>query len=257
MPRGSRAATALQLPLLDGWSEAKLIALCVALGAAAVGPWSPAEEALRSDLPRIDPATVESFRQQVRLGADPLGDLFSILRSPAARRPMGATYTPSAIVHAMMERAAQLGRPERIVDPGCGSARFLLAAARAFPAATLIGFEIDPTAAMMARANLAAAGFSDRATIMLQDFCAANLPASSGPTLFVGNPPYVRHHFNLSFGQAVAGEPGGDSGVPGQSACRAARAFLPGDRVAGPTGRLRRIRHRRRVAGRELRQPRP
>jgi hypothetical protein len=46
----------------------------------------------------------------------------------------------------------------------------------------------------MARANLATFGMSDRAEVMTTDFLEVVLPDVSGPTLFVGNPPYVRHH---------------------------------------------------------------
>jgi adenine-specific DNA-methyltransferase len=197
MRRGRNGTAALQIPLLEDWDEAKLLALCIALGAPSVSPWSPAEERLCRDLPRVDTAAVAGFRAQIRSGADPLGELFCKLRSPAMRRPMGATYTPLPIVDAMVARATQVATPERIVDPGCGSARFLLASARAFPNAEMIGFEIDPTAALMARANLAAAGLADRATVIVQDFCAAALPSLTATTLFIGNPPYVRHHLIL------------------------------------------------------------
>jgi hypothetical protein len=84
--------------------------------------------------------------------------------------------------------------PARIVDPGCGSARFLLAAGRAFPGARLVGVEIDPLAAAIARANLAAAGMAARADVIVGDYRRAALPHAAGPTLFIGNPPYVRHH---------------------------------------------------------------
>jgi adenine-specific DNA-methyltransferase len=82
----------------------------------------------------------------------------------------------------------------RVVDPGCGSGRFLLAAGRAFPRAELVGVEIDPLAALLARANLAAAGLARRARVVEVDYRELALGAARGPTLFAGNPPYVRHH---------------------------------------------------------------
>jgi hypothetical protein len=85
-------------------------------------------------------------------------------------------------------------QPIRIVDPGVGSARFLLAAGRHFPKAELIGVEIDPLAALVARANLSAAGFGDRSRVILGDYRELKLPETDGGTLYVGNPPYVRHH---------------------------------------------------------------
>jgi hypothetical protein len=81
-----------------------------------------------------------------------------------------------------------------VVDPGTGSARFLVAAGRRWPRAALVGVETDPLAAMIGRATLAAAGMAGRASIRLGDYRSLRLTPAGGPTLFLGNPPYVRHH---------------------------------------------------------------
>jgi hypothetical protein len=136
-----------------------------------------------------------SIRARIRAGDDPLGEFFSRIRSPEARREQGATYTPKAIVDAMIAWAAdEATPPKRIVDAGAGSGRFLTAAAKAFPAAELIAVEIDPLASLLVRANAVVLGLSKRLTIELVDYRALTLPAIDGPTLFIGNPPYVRHH---------------------------------------------------------------
>nr|WP_294529483.1 N-6 DNA methylase [uncultured Rhodopila sp.] len=130
----------------------------------------------------------------IRLGGDPLGDAFTALRSPAERRKEGAVYTPPAIVRSMLAWALDQATPARVVDPGAGSGRFLVAAGHAFPAAELVGIELDPLAARLLRANLAASGLAERAIVMEADYRSARLPVISGRTLFIGNPPYVRHH---------------------------------------------------------------
>lgn len=84
--------------------------------------------------------------------------------------------------------------PIRRVDPGTGSAEFLRVAASKFPKAQLLGIELDPVAAVIARANLSAAGLADRSEILCCDYRAAAIPRIDGKTLFLGNPPYVRHH---------------------------------------------------------------
>ena len=55
--------------------------------------------------------------------------------------------------------------------------------------------DTDPVAALMARATLRASGLASRSAIFLTDY-RLGLPTDGarGPTLFVGNPPYVRHH---------------------------------------------------------------
>jgi hypothetical protein len=57
----------------------------------------------------------------------------------------------------------------------------------------LLGVEIDPLAALLARANLAVAGLSKRSRITVGDYRRFDEPISK-PTLYLGNPPYVRHH---------------------------------------------------------------
>ncbi len=83
--------------------------------------------------------------------------------------------------------------PERVVDPGVGSARFLVQAGKRFPRAQLVGIDIDPLAALMSRANLAMAGMADRSRVVLGDF-RQFAEEVDGQTLYLGNPPYVRHH---------------------------------------------------------------
>ena len=137
---------------------------------------------------------VRSLIESIRSGCDPLGDAFMRLRPPDRRRPLGATYTPPEIVSSMVAWVAQRADPARVVDPGTGSARFLLAAGRALPEARLVGVEIDPLAALLARANLTAAGLDGRSRILVQDYRAADIGECSGTTAYIGNPPYVRHH---------------------------------------------------------------
>lgn len=140
------------------------------------------------------PGLISKARALVQSGGDPLGDAFCELRSPAERRPSGATYTPAFIVQAMLAWAQRLGAPSRVVDPGLGSGRFLVAAGRAFRRAQLVGIELDPLGALIGRAHLAAAGLAQRAEVVVGDYREVELAPVDGPTLFIGNPPYVRHH---------------------------------------------------------------
>lgn len=173
--------------------EKNLAAIALALGAAEVSGWTRAESDLVHDLPQVATADVSSFREQIRVGRDPLGDEFCRLRSAATRRARGATYTPASIVRAMADWAVERPRPRRVVDPGVGSARFLVEVARRMKSAELIGVEVDSLAALIARGHLAAAGFASRSRILWQDYRQTKLPPG-GQTLFLGNPPYVRHH---------------------------------------------------------------
>ncbi|WP_433675627.1 Eco57I restriction-modification methylase domain-containing protein [Microbacterium gorillae] len=173
----------------------ELAQLCFALGAASVGTLDKSERALMIASPtRLPSQQVEIVRQAILKGEDPLGEAYISLRSPQERRPLGQTYTPRAVVEAMISWAEDQGVPSRIVDPGVGSGRYLLAAARAFPEAELVGADIDPIATLMLRAALAVTKLGSRARVILGDYRSMSLPDIDGRTLFIGNPPYVRHH---------------------------------------------------------------
>jgi len=171
----------------------QLAALAVALGARSLGPLSRAENQLvRASRGVVAKGDAEA-RAAIARGEDPLGEAFCTWRSRADRRPLGATYTPAPIVAAMTHWAAA-GKPARVVDPGAGSGRFVVAAGRRFPRARLIAVEADPLAALLLRAHLAAAGLASRALVVPGDYRELRLEPIAGATLFLGNPPYVRHH---------------------------------------------------------------
>ena len=175
-------------------SERDLAHLALSLGARCVSGWSAAEERLVHGLWPNHPGSRETARR-IRDGEDPLGDAFCRIRTPEVRRPSGATYTPAGIVAAMTAWArAYDPAPARVVDPGCGSGRFLVAAGRAFPRAFLHGFEIDPLAALLARANLTVLDMTRRAKVAVWDYRDLTMPRTAGRSLYIGNPPYVRHH---------------------------------------------------------------
>ena len=137
---------------------------------------------------------VDAVALAIAAGEDPLGDALGEIRTAQDRRRRGAVYTPAHIVQAMVGWATTRSTPVRIVDPGAGSGRFLLAAGREFAQAELVAVETDPLAALLLRANARLRGERHRLELLVQDYRAISLPRAEGPTLFLGNPPYVRHH---------------------------------------------------------------
>jgi adenine-specific DNA-methyltransferase len=177
-------------------SENALVGAALALGAERVPGWSPEETRLLERLVPHPPTRglLRELREAIGDGGDPLGASFATMRSPEVRRPLGATYTPARIVAAMVEWAATEAQPARIIDPGAGSCRFAIAAARRFPRTPVVAIEVDPLATIIGRANLAAARLDGRAVVRLVDYRRLRLDPVEGPTLYIGNPPYVRHH---------------------------------------------------------------
>jgi len=183
---------------MDGCSdgERNLITHCLAL----IGPTHElsARERVVAEQARnahaVHDAFVDDLRERVRAGEDPLGDEFLRVRCSLQRRLTGAIYTPQPVVRSMTTWLSQQGEISRVVDPGAGSGRFILAAGRAFPKAQLIAIEPDPVAALMLRANVCAHGWLSRTAILSTDYRNVELAPSDGATAFVGNPPYLRHH---------------------------------------------------------------
>ena len=137
MPIGATWATREVAAAMNA-DERRLISLAAALiGDSA--QLSAAERTLAASAHLVDSQTVADARAQIRAGLDVLGAGFCRIRSARQRRQHGATYTPAPIVDAMVEWAhTEIPAPARIVDPGAGSGRFLIAAARRFPGAELI-----------------------------------------------------------------------------------------------------------------------
>ena len=167
-------------------------ALCAALGASSVGgPLSAAESAL---LPsgECSYSDTERIRERILSGADPLGDRIITARSAADRRTIGQVFTPATLVDEMVAWVSAQ-HPNRVVDCGCGSGRFALAAARANPRSQVLAVDLDPVSTLACRANAAVLGLHN-ISVHNEDFVRLQLSPVDGLTAFIGNPPYVRHH---------------------------------------------------------------
>ena len=174
-------------------SAPDLAALAFAL-AGSDAPLSEAERALVPEGPAPHPRHLRQVCEAIGRGDDPLGSAFCRLRSPEVRRRQGAVYTPRAHRRRhgrMVRRREDPGAHRRsggrlgALPPRCG---------QGVPDAELVAVEVDPLAALMLRANASALNMAGRLSVHPEDYRAVVLPRVDGPTLFLGNPPYVRHH---------------------------------------------------------------
>lgn len=128
-------------------------------------------------------------------GKDPLGDIYMNSNSPEKRRANGSTYTPLSIVKEMVEIAKNNINPSLIVDCGCGSGRYSLLCANFFPNAKILSLDNSDDALSMCKANVLASNLSSRIDVRKVDFTNYEIKRpNAGSILWIGNPPYVRHH---------------------------------------------------------------
>ncbi|MCR5820494.1 MAG: N-6 DNA methylase [Bacteroidaceae bacterium] len=83
---------------------------------------------------------------------DILGFVYQSLCAEGERNRAGIYYTHEAVTGRML-RGLHVARGETFLDPCCGSGAFLLAVDAESPA-SLVGFDSDPVAVMIARTNL-------------------------------------------------------------------------------------------------------
>jgi len=118
------------------------------------------------------------------------------MASTRARVERGDWQTPRAlceqVLDCVLSRIPKRPAPATVLEPTCGQGTFLSAAAARFPAAELVGYEINADYTRAAR--LALAGHR-RKRLMTRDFFdvewEGELAAMKGPLLVLGNPPWV------------------------------------------------------------------
>lgn len=181
------------LPLVEWNGIGEIVGLACACGALETGgPLSARERALADKALPAGKAAAARIRSAIRNGEDPLGDALCRVRCARDRRPLGAFYTNLSIINPMVSWALDQ-HPETFVDPGSGSGRFSVAAAMRSRRVAIVAVDLDPIAALISRAALAAVG-ARQVTVINGDFLRVRLRLGPGVAAFVGNPPYVRHH---------------------------------------------------------------
>lgn len=123
-----------------------------------------------------------------------------------ARKARGAFFTPQALTDYICEWAIRSSE-DRILEPSCGEAAFLLAAARRLDqlgasvgSDQLEGVELHRESAAAARVLLAEAG--RRASVKVGDFF--NVPGDRRFDAVIGNPPFVRYQGFTGTSRAAA-----------------------------------------------------
>lgn len=123
---------------------------------------------------------------------DAVGAAYCVENDAQARRAQGITLTPEWLVDRMLDEVSG-DAFDTIVDCGAGTGRFAIAAALRFPKAHVVAVEQDAELLALLRQRLRECGLAGRIALIEGDFRSVAIPRR-GRTLFVGNPPYVRHH---------------------------------------------------------------
>ena len=99
--------------------------------------------------------------------ADTIGDAIGGLHAATARK----------ILPDLPDMTQQLESGAKVLEVGCGTGRFLMHMAKAWPHTNSTGIDIDPTGIEIARKNIGAAGLQSRADVIAGDI--ADLPKAS------------------------------------------------------------------------------
>lgn len=159
------------------------------------------------------------------------------------RKQLGAFYTPPEVARYLASWAIR-SRMDRVLEPSCGEAEFLIAAADRLKNAggclfnvplSLTGVEINSTAAESALKRLAAAGVD--ADIHSGNFF--EFPVERKFDAVVGNPPYIRYQQFTGELRLSAIRSSLAAGVPLSGLASSWAAFvIHCTRMLAPTGRL-------------------
>lgn len=129
--------------------------------------------------------------KNVHAALDFCEQLMMQVRSKGARHDTGTVYTPQNVVDRMVEDADPASF-DHIIDTGCGCGRFAITAAQKAPEVPVTAVDLDPLACLLTATVAKSFGFKN-VTVRRGDFLRMDV-VDTGRTLFIGNPPYVRHH---------------------------------------------------------------
>lgn len=136
----------------------------------------------------------ESFRKLLQ--NDPTSHLAAMYASVVKaenRRRLGTFFTPREEAISMVkEFSKSFTKPNQVVDIGAGVGVFSEAANSEWPGASIYAVDVNPVTLGLQAVSLSARGERD-ISLVLDDF--ANWLDTfdpSGPTLYLGNPPYTR-----------------------------------------------------------------
>jgi hypothetical protein len=118
------------------------------------------------------------------------------MRTDSRKVEFGDFQTPLELAREVSSLLVAQGvEADAVFEPTCGAGAFLVAAAKAFPKARLLGWDINGDYVRQADAALARAGAATRAKVGQQDFFAhdweTELSSIRGSLLVLGNLPWV------------------------------------------------------------------
>ncbi len=144
---------------------------------------------------KSEPLVERTTRYKIAESMDGAEQRFMAENSGRQRKEYGVTFTPQWVVDIMVSALAlDCADDDLIIDAGAGAGRFALAAAQALPAAKIIAMERDTSLGEIMRGTINSERLGNRVSVLSADFLRVDWPAPSGRTIFLGNPPYVRHH---------------------------------------------------------------
>jgi predicted RNA methylase len=146
--------------------------------------------------PRPPKNLVTAVRAALDLRVDVLANAYEHAVSAPHRRKLGTYFTPPEVVDFLLDEAQIVlaSPPSDVVDPGAGVGAFTIGARRRWPTCTVTAVDLNPVTLGLLAARAADCDVKGVA-LVLDDYLSwlPSADGSSGPRLFLGNPPYTRY----------------------------------------------------------------
>ncbi|MEG1946738.1 MAG: TaqI-like C-terminal specificity domain-containing protein [Lachnospiraceae bacterium] len=128
-------------------------------------------------------------------GEDVLGLLYLSLENIGSRKAAGAYYTPTYVVHQLIEHLDLDGGKtgKTVLDPCCGTGNFLLQLPDYFVPENIYGNDIDPISILLTRINLSLRFPALKIDILYQHITVSDYLFNKDTAVYdfiIGNPPW-------------------------------------------------------------------
>ncbi|MDX3615974.1 N-6 DNA methylase [Streptomyces europaeiscabiei] len=210
------------------------------LSSGSLDRWPDAVAAWAKEAPRPPADIISRIRSALECeGSGLFAAIYERIVAGPNRRHLGTFFTPAAVLEFMVTRAASVTQnPDVVIDPGAGVGAFTEAALREWPNASVHAIDVNVVTLGLLAARCSTMQTSREPIFHHVDYLEwlqEKNPQQDTRKLFIGNPPYTRHHLmnptTKKLAQVASGElcPSGRAGLSTHFLAATLRRMQPQD----------------------------